>query len=29
VVAAGPEIDTRGNIQCGKVLISSMMVAGE
>lgn len=29
VVAAGPDIDTRGNIQCGKVLISSMMVAGE
>lgn len=29
VVAAGPDIDTRGNIQCGKVLISSMVVAGE
>jgi PmbA protein len=29
VLAAGPDIDTRGNIQCGKVLISSMVVAGE
>jgi PmbA protein len=26
--AAGPDIDTRGNIHCGSVLISSMMVAG-
>ena len=29
VVAAGADIDTRGNIQCGTVLIGSMMVAGE
>lgn len=28
VAAAGTDIDTRGNIQCGKILVSSMMVAG-
>ena len=28
VVAVGSDIDTRGNIHCGSVLISSMMVAG-
>ena len=28
VAAAGTDIDTRGNIQCGKVLVSSMVVAG-
>jgi PmbA protein len=28
VVAAGSAIDTRGNIQCGQVLIGSMMMAG-
>jgi PmbA protein len=28
VVAVGNDIDTRGNIHCGSVLISSMMVAG-
>jgi PmbA protein len=28
VVAAGDDLDTRGNIHCGSVLISSMMVAG-
>jgi len=28
VVAAGDDIDTRGNTQCGSVLISTMMVAG-
>ena len=29
VLAAGRDIDTRGNIHSGSVLISSMMVAGE
>jgi len=29
IVAAGKEIDSRGNIQSGKILISSMTVAGE
>jgi PmbA protein len=29
IVAAGSEIDTRGNIHTGPVLISGMMVAGE
>lgn len=28
VVAAGSDVDTRGNIHCGSVLISTMMVAG-
>jgi PmbA protein len=28
VAAAGEDIDTRGNIHCGSVLISNMMVAG-
>ena len=28
VAAAGGDIDTRGNIHCGSVLISRMMVAG-
>jgi PmbA protein len=28
VAAAGTDIDTRGNFQCGKVLVSSMVVAG-
>lgn len=28
VAAAGPDIDTRGNVHCGHVLISTMMVAG-
>jgi PmbA protein len=28
IIAAGSDIDTRGNIRCGKVLISTMMVAG-
>ena len=28
VVTAGNDIDTRGNIHCGSVLISSMMIAG-
>ncbi|NNJ66030.1 MAG: metalloprotease PmbA, partial [Xanthomonadales bacterium] len=28
VVAAGSDIDTRGNIHCGPVLIRNMMVAG-
>ena len=28
VAAAGSDIDTRGNIHCGHVLISTMMVAG-
>jgi PmbA protein len=28
VTAAGSDIDTRGNIHCGHVLISTMMVAG-
>jgi PmbA protein len=28
VVAAGEDIDTRGNIRTGSVLISTMMVAG-
>jgi PmbA protein len=28
VAAAGSDIDTRGNIQCGPVLISEMVVAG-
>jgi PmbA protein len=29
IVTAGGNLDTRGNIQCGSVLISKMMVAGE
>jgi PmbA protein len=29
IVAAGSDIDTRGNIHTGPVLISGMMVAGE
>jgi len=28
IIAAGDDIDTRGNIHCGSVLISTMMVAG-
>jgi PmbA protein len=28
LAAAGSEIDTRGNVHCGHVLISTMMVAG-
>jgi len=28
VIAAGADIDTRGNIHCGHVLVQSMMVAG-
>jgi len=28
VAAAGSDIDTRGNVHCGHVLISTMMVAG-
>jgi len=28
LAAAGPDIDTRGNVHCGHVLISTMMVAG-
>lgn len=28
VVAAGSDVDTRGNIQCGSVLVARMMVAG-
>jgi len=28
VTAVGEDIDTRGNIHCGSVLISSMMIAG-
>ncbi len=29
VVLAGADLDTRGNLHCGSVLISTMMVAGE
>ncbi|MBT8058929.1 MAG: metalloprotease PmbA [Gammaproteobacteria bacterium] len=29
IVLAGEDIDTRGNVHCGSVLISTMMVAGE